>query len=78
MDNQKLREFIRSLSMSDKNITASRAEQYLTDALNQLDNVELDSYLKAAEKVATMAKDSLQTIKRDSLQFAKESLKVLK
>ena len=54
MDNQKLREFIKSLSMSDKNITADQAEKYLTDALNQLDNAELNSYLQAAEKVATM------------------------
>lgn len=54
MDNNKIREFIKSLSMSDKNITASQAEQYLTDALNQLDDKELNEYLKSAEKVATM------------------------
>ena len=30
------------------------------------------------EKVTTMAKDSLQNVKQDSLNFAKESLKVLK
>lgn len=54
MDNNKIREFIKSLSMSDKNITASQAEQYLTDALNELDDTELQSYLKACEKVATM------------------------
>ena len=54
MDNNKIREFIKSLSMSDKNITASQAEQYLTDALNELNDTELQSYLKACEKVATM------------------------
>lgn len=67
MDNQKVRDFIKSLSMSDKNITAAQAEKYLTDALNQLDDVELNSYLKAAEKVATMteAENSIKKSVKD-------------